>query len=465
MFRKTILCALMAAGLLAWCSSGICQEIGTIKVDDLRLRSGPGKDYRIISRLEKGTTVSIVGREKSWLKIDLDHQIGFIFDSLDFIEVTTLPNERSANQSDALKPAATTADTIGRQLEAAKSGLAAITRKEKGVLDAFNEAEEALDRVRQQVRETESELGTLNARIDDIRRRSAELEKKIRAGEAYAAKRLVALYKLNWLGRIQLLATAESFFDFINRKASLERILGQDEALLNALNDNKMTLETLLTQLNASKAEKRSLELTLKERAGKLSLRQGKRKTLLKAIRSEKALELAALRSLQEAARALETTLRHITPAAGSVGAQTAAQTREQPFIDTKGLLRWPVKGKIISFFGPYRDQKYAVTNFQSGINIQAERGEPIRAVSHGYAIYASWFKGFGNMMILDHGDHYYTVYAHLEEVFKVKGDRVEKDEVIATVGDSGSMMGPALHFEVRHHGTPVDPLMWIRKG
>ena len=113
MFRKTILCALMAAGLLAWCSSGICQEIGTIKVDDLRLRSGPGKDYRIISRLEKGTTVSIVGREKSWLKIDHDHQIGFIFDSLDFIEVTTLPNERSANQSDALKPAATTADTIG----------------------------------------------------------------------------------------------------------------------------------------------------------------------------------------------------------------------------------------------------------------------------------------------------------------------------------------------------------------
>jgi septal ring factor EnvC (AmiA/AmiB activator) len=103
--------------------------------------------------------------------------------------------------------------------------------------------------------------------------------------------------------------------------------------------------------------------------------------------------------------------------------------------------------------------------NFRSGIDIQAERGEPIRSISAGLTIYANWFKGFGNMIIIDHGDHYYTVYAHLEEVFKVKGDRVEKGEVIATVGDSGSLMGPALHFEVRHHGKPVDPLKWIRKG
>ena len=68
-------------------------------------------------------------------------------------------------------------------------------------------------------------------------------------------------------------------------------------------------------------------------------------------------------------------------------------------------------------------------------------------------------------MLIIDHGDHYYTVYAHLEEVFKVKGDRVEQNEVIATLGNSGSMVGPALHFEVRHHGNPVDPLLWINKG
>jgi septal ring factor EnvC (AmiA/AmiB activator) len=103
--------------------------------------------------------------------------------------------------------------------------------------------------------------------------------------------------------------------------------------------------------------------------------------------------------------------------------------------------------------------------NFQSGIDIQAEKGAPVHAVCSGQVIYSSWFKGYGNMIIIDHGDHYYTLYAHLEELFKTNGDIVQAGEVIATVGDSGSMSGPGLHFEVRHHGKPVDPEKWLKKG
>ena len=68
-------------------------------------------------------------------------------------------------------------------------------------------------------------------------------------------------------------------------------------------------------------------------------------------------------------------------------------------------------------------------------------------------------------MIIIDHGKNYYTVYAHLEETFKSKGDEVEAGEVIATVGDTGSLEGARLYFEVRHHGKPVDPLAWLKKG
>jgi septal ring factor EnvC (AmiA/AmiB activator) len=464
-FKTAITSALLAIGLLLWSAPAGCQEIGTVQVSDLRLRSGPGKAYRIIARLDKGTTVSVIGRVKEWLKVDFQQQIGYIIDSADYVKVTRLSGTVATGEKKTIKSAAVSADTIERRLEAATSEIADITRREHRVLETFNEAEKALNRVRTQVRETRLELEALNRRVEEIQQQSAHLERQIASGAAYAAKRLVALYKLNWLGRVQLLATAESFFDFINRKASLERILGQDEALLDKLNDDQIALEALLTRLNASKAEKRSLELALKERADQLNLRQEDRKDRLAAIRSEKALELAALKSLQEAARQLDATLKVIGPASEPGSPKTTVGGAERPFSEYKGLLSWPVKGKIVSFFGPYRDRKYAVTSFRSGINIRAERGEPIRAVSRGHTIYASWFKGFGNMMILDHGNHYYTVYAHLEEVFKVKGDRVDKDEVIATVGDSGSLTGPALHFEVRHHGKPVDPLEWIRKG
>ena len=124
-----------------------------------------------------------------------------------------------------------------------------------------------------------------------------------------------------------------------------------------------------------------------------------------------------------------------------------------------------PVKGKIVSLFGPYKNTKFNVVNFRSGIVIKADRGEPIRSVCAGRTVYSSWFKGYGNMIIIDHGDNYYTVYAHVEEIFKKKGDMVETGEVIATVGDTGSMSGPRLHFEVRHHGKPLNPLNWIDKG
>jgi septal ring factor EnvC (AmiA/AmiB activator) len=134
-------------------------------------------------------------------------------------------------------------------------------------------------------------------------------------------------------------------------------------------------------------------------------------------------------------------------------------------FSTLKGLLNMPVKGKIISFFGPHRNKKFNVINFQSGIEIKADRGEPIRAVYNGRILYARWFKGYGNMVIIDHGNNYYTIYAHAQEIFASKGDIVEMGEVVATVGDSGSMIGPSLHFEVRHHGKPVDPLEWIKKG
>ena len=464
-FRKCIDAALLAAVLAIWCSLASAAETGTIQVSDLRVRTGPGTDYRIAASLPLGAEVKILSRQDRWLEIEHKGMRGFILYRDDFIEITN-GNERKTRQTPRpLKDAAPSAETIKGKLRRAESELAATRRKEKAVLEQFNAADQALSNTRRQVRIAKTGLSAIQKKIKEVHERSSVLEKEILEGEKYAAKRLVALYKASWVGKIHLMATADSFFDFVHRKETLERILAQDEACLEELNRNKTALEFLLTQLNTRKAEKRAMELKLRERVARLDAQQKKRKKLLKTIRSKKSLELAALRAIREAARELDAAIVRIKPAAPQTVPQVESDRQNKPFKAYKGLLSWPVKGKIISFFGHYRDKRFAVTNFQSGINIQAERGEPIRSVSNGHVIFANWFKGFGNMMILDHGDHYYTVYAHLEEVFKVKGDRVDQGEVIATVGDSGSMRGPALHFEVRHHGKPIDPLKWIQKG
>ena len=79
--------------------------------------------------------------------------------------------------------------------------------------------------------------------------------------------------------------------------------------------------------------------------------------------------------------------------------------------------------------------------------------------------MFAQWLKGYGNLMIINHGNNYYTLYAHVEEMYKKKGEQVDIGEIIGTAGDTGSIKGPCLHFEVRHHGKPVDPLKWLKKG
>jgi len=123
------------------------------------------------------------------------------------------------------------------------------------------------------------------------------------------------------------------------------------------------------------------------------------------------------------------------------------------------------VKGKIISKYGPSSTGDYKSFTFQKGIDIKVERGEPVKSVFKGEVMFAQWLKGYGNLMIIDHGDNYYTLYAHVEEIFKRKGETVKTGDVIATAGDTGSIKGMCLHFEVRHHGKPENPMKWLKKG
>jgi septal ring factor EnvC (AmiA/AmiB activator) len=461
MFRALIITVLCAGYLFIHPPAAQAADRGTIKVSKLNVRSGPGKKYRVVTRLVKGTQVRILSRKNGWLQIELAQGTGYIADRSRFVRILSGSKATPTSDGNKLKDLPEDADNIKQQLKKTRTEIATISRKEKAVIEEFNAGEQALNKARKRVRAARSAHTAIEEKIREIREQSKVLEEEIRDSEAYTAKRLVATYKLNWVGRIQLLATADSFFDFVNRKSALEHILNQDEMLLQKMHNNQSALESLLTEQKARLAEKRALELSLNAHISKLNTAQRQRQDLLKRIRSEKALGLAAMESLKQAALTLNETLDAMPP----VPTPQVPEIESKPFKAYKGLLSWPVKGKIISFFGPYRDEKFKVMNFRSGIDIQAERGEPIRSICAGLMIYASWFKGFGNMMIIDHGDHYYTVYAHLEEIFKVKGDRVEKGEVIATVGDSGSLMGPALHFEVRHHGKPVDPLKWIQKG
>ncbi|BBO70270.1 hypothetical protein DSCA_42000 [Desulfosarcina alkanivorans] len=436
---------------------------GTILVQELNMRSGPGRHNPPIATLRKGAQVLVLSYEGEWVRILYKDQTGFVMNRERYLRI----DEPAAAAADALTPPELPDRPSGdfsRKLAASRKKVAAFSKKEASVISALDDTDRALDSARKNVARLTTELKAVASRISDLEARYSEAEHRAEANEQYVADRLAALYKLGWLGKFHVLASADSMFDFFLRKRTLEQILAHDDAVMAQLIRDKTEMKALLTRLVERKNEKQASTTRLNQRIEAMKTEQVRREALLAEIRGKKSLQLAAIASLNASARELDRTVEAFSAKAPSASS-SPVMPAEKPFAALKGLLMMPVKGKIVSFFGHYKDSKFKVTNFQSGINIKADRGEPIRAVYSGKTLFSSWFKGFGNMMIIDHGDHYYTVYAHLEEQFKSKGDPVEAGEVIATVGDTGSLTGAGLHFEVRHHGKPMNPLGWIKKG
>jgi septal ring factor EnvC (AmiA/AmiB activator) len=349
------------------------------------------------------------------------------------------------------------------EIDTHKKEFISITEKETKVIAELENLNFDLNDARQTIFLVQKDIVKIDQLINENRDRSNALSKTIMQNEKYASQRIVALYKLSQIGKFNLLASTDSLYDFFHRKIALEKILHQDEMVLEILQENQNTLSLVHQDLDMQKEKKNALEKQLNAQIKEMTQKRQKRAQLLNKIRNKKALTLAAIESLKQSTEALNTTFSDFKKE--NPGERPYTDSSAHAFTDLKGLLIMPVNGKIVEFFGSYTNTEFNLVNFRSGINISAERGEPIRAVYKGKTLYASWFKGYGNMIIIDHGEHYYTLYAHAEELFKKKGDPVEAGEVIATVGDTGSMAKPGLHFEVRYHGKPIDPTPWINQG
>lgn len=451
-------------------------EFGIITAGRLHVRADPGIDNPSVIIVRKGSKVRILERIDGWLKVSYHGKIGYIRNRERYVHIlpkdipsapktADVPAERKAKayEQGDIKQFKKQAEDISRKIETGRAKVLTFTQKESTIISSLDNIDLTLDSTRKRVSDLKSDLITLEKQITQTTHRSKMLVKEIEAKEEYVSKRLVSIYKLSWIGRLNVLASADALYDLFQRQKTLELILDYDRQIREKLIQDKLDLQMLLTRLNNQKREKLSLEADLSNQDQIMTEKRAKRARLLEEIRNRKSLEMAAIESLKQAAENLDRMIRSLGPASGLPDAVKKRSPKN--FILLKGLLNMPVKGKISYFFGPYKNEKFGVVNFHSGILIKADRGEPIRAVCDGRVLYANWLKGYGNMIIIDHGDSYYTVYAHAEELFTSKGDTIEKGDVVATVGDTGSLVGPGLHFEVRHHGKPVDPLKWMKKG
>ena len=331
-------------------------------------------------------------------------------------------------------------------------------REQRGLLEtieALDRSAAAIERDLAQVRRVSEQarktLKQVEAEAAEIRERRVRLERAM-------SGRAVALYKAGSAGPVRLLFAADGVRDLLARLSTLKLLLGHDIDLLERHRIESAAL--LEAEARARKAlEGRDEALAkLRERSDQLKQERAVKRKLVARLHTDRASERAALVELETAARALEETLTSLR----KVPARRA-EPGGPPFASLRARLAPPVDAPIAASFGRVVDAEFKTETFRSGVEFAAPLGADVAAVAAGQVRFAGWFRGYGKLVILDHGDEYFTVSGHLDEIRVELGDQVESRGVIGTVGDTGSLSGPQLYFEVRHGREPQDPRNWLQ--
>jgi murein DD-endopeptidase MepM/ murein hydrolase activator NlpD len=184
-------------------------------------------------------------------------------------------------------------------------------------------------------------------------------------------------------------------------------------------------------------------------------------------VRTQKDVSRQAMTELQAEVSVLEEIIARLEKQRLELARKKPGQEQLPAFDDFsrfQGQLPWPTEGKVISHFGAHKHPVFKTTTINQGIDIQAPQGTGIDAVASGQVIIVDWLRGYGKFLILDHHDGYYTLYAHASEILVNVGDGVEAGQCVARVGETGSLQGPLLHFEIRKGQKELDPLLWLTR-
>jgi septal ring factor EnvC (AmiA/AmiB activator) len=325
------------------------------------------------------------------------------------------------------------------------------------------------------LRDTEKEERQVKRQISSLNRRQKNLEGDLKgvhneltvAQDTYETRRLQlgarlrGLYKMGRLRQAEYLVASGSFVDLAVRLDYLKRIAAQDRDLMIALETQKeritLAQEKLVTTLDKVQSNAKSKR---RQRTKLQQLGQEKQQ-LVASIQSERETYEAAAEELSKARRQIQRILAELER--GRTG-NDILPPYEGDFSGGKGKLPWPVYGDVIGRYGNEKHPKWGTVTFNSGIDLAAPLGTDVRAVAQGRADHvATDFGSYGQIVILSHGEGYYSLYAHCSAILVVRGQEVDAGQVIARVGDTGSLKGSVLHFEIRKGRSAVNPEEWLR--
>jgi murein hydrolase activator len=361
-----------------------------------------------------------------------------------------------------------------KRLNEERAKAADARKREAGLLAELEAVDRRLTEKRKQVANLDGRIKKAQSDVAVFQGEIGRLQGQRAGQEDALGRRLQALYKLQAQGGVlPLLFSGNDPGAQAIQLRHLTVLATVDARLIREYRVTSEGLAERKSGLEARQKELGVLRIEAESERADADRETARRLVLLARVKDERVYHDRVVGELSEAARRLETFIRDLQekqrrmakapPPARSRTALPSDATPGIGFGALRGRLLWPVEGKVVGEYGAQIHPRFGTKTFRNGIDIDVAEGTGIVAVYGGQVLYAGWFRGYGNLIIVDHGTEYYTLYGHAAEIKVKEGDEVRQGQMIGTVGDTGSLQGPRLYFEVRHERKPQDPAQWLQ--
>jgi septal ring factor EnvC (AmiA/AmiB activator) len=332
-------------------------------------------------------------------------------------------------------------------------------KKEKSVFSELEKIDRAVKTKKSELKYYDKRLFNTSSKIDLLKKEIDLLTSKMENRRGRLKERLKILYKQQYTGSPALiLVSAKDYQDLLKKSRYISFIAHYDTRLMEQYSEDikdfhfkKKKLELLQEELEKNKAiVRRKMKEMWTERV--------KKDKLLASIRNERSSYEKMVKELKGSSTKLRKMIREME----KKKLKTSLEGKE--FRKLKGRLSWPVDGNVIVPFGKYKDPKFNIPVFKNGIEIKSATGDTVKSIHGGRVVYADWFKGYGQLLIMDHGKGYHSLYGHLSEIFLKTGDIIKKGTSLGSIGEPRLLNVPTLYFEIRYKGKPIDPMGWLKR-
>jgi len=348
---------------------------------------------------------------------------------------------------------------INEQILGLKNRLAEEDKKQETILGQLGRISLTKSLLQKELALYEVRLDKNSRDLTGLRKKSGELQVRLDSEKKKMERTLIALYKFGRFDIVQSLLQAENVQVLFSESKLLAGLARYQETTIAEYLKTLGELETTRAALESKRAEIAALLGQARSKRAEIEREERKNKDFLTLIERNKTTFVQNLEELKASAEELQTLIKKLS------GQAAALPFIPIPLSDKKGRLPWPIEGTVATGFGIQRHTRFNTAVMNNGIEIVPRKDSLIiQAVHPGKIAFADFLQGYGNLLILDHGLTYYTLYAHCSEFLVKLGDVVGGGQPLALAGDYGSLKGPTLYFEIRFRTQALNPLLWLKK-